>query len=358
VAAGEIVRRWTRASAAGGKEGEPPRVLHAPIEIAGQGSIAVRGLRELGVDAHLFAAAHPFGYDEPDIIPPSTPWAYIRTFAAAVRAHDVIHFYYGAGFLPVLRLVDVRALRALGKQIVVEFFGSDVRIPSLASARNPHYVQLRGEDDDLARRRMRSWSRLTSGHMIVGDHSIDASIGPYFKHVHYARQRVDTASWVPRPPATDCSRPRVVHAPSDFAGKGTRFVRRAVEELRGSGMQFEYDEISGSSHAEVMRHCESADLVVDQLCVGSHGVFSVEAMSMAKPVICNLLPAYRATLPASCPIISADPDSITDVLRRHLEDAELRHRIGIASRAYAVANHDMRVVARMLLEAYDQLPRR
>lgn len=278
--------------------------------------------------------------------------------AGAVRDHDVFHFYYGLGFHPVLRLFDVRGLRALGKRVVVEFVGSDVRMPSVEAARNPHYVRFEGEDDEVAELRMRRWRAITSGHVVVSDHGLDPSVRPHFSHVHYAGLRVDTRCHTPCAPRPDAVRPVVVHAPSDVGGKGTVHVRRAVQELRAAGVALEYVEVRGSRHSEVMRRCEAADIVIDQMCLGAHGVFAVEAMSLAKPVICYMLPEYAASLPPDCPIINADPDTLTEVLGSWLTRPCERHALGIASRAYAERHHDIHVVARRLLETYEELPGR
>lgn len=332
------------------------RVLHGPIEIAGQGSLSVKGLRRIGVQANLFAPEHPFAYDVPDILPPSDRMAFARTMLAAMRDHDIFHFYYGLGFRATLRLLDVKLLLALKKRVVVEFVGSDVRMPTLEAARNPNYVPIAGEDDAVAERRMRSWAPITKGHVVVCDHGLDPFIHPHFSYVHYVGQRVDVGRYELRPPRIDVSRPLVVHAPSDLAGKGTVHVRRAVEELRGEGVAFEYRELHGMPHAEVMAACAEADIVVDQLCLGCYGVFAVEAMSMAKPVICNMLPYYLAKLPEGCPVINADPGSIKDVLGRWLESPSERHATGLASRSYAERRHDIGVVARRLLDLYRSLP--
>jgi glycosyltransferase involved in cell wall biosynthesis len=87
-------------------------------------------------------------------------------------------------------------------------------------------------------------------------------------------------------------------------------------------------------------------------------VFAVEAMSLAKPVICYMLPEYAACLPPDCPIINANPDTIAEVLGTWLTRSRERHELGIASRAYAERYHDIHVVARRLLEAYEELPGR
>jgi glycosyltransferase involved in cell wall biosynthesis len=334
------------------------RVLHAPVEIAGQAAMSSLGLRTRGIESHVLAPRHPFGYESPDIVPPSGRWARARTFLAAARTHDVFHFYFGLSFLqPGFRLVDAWALRRLGKRVVVEFLGSDARMPSIEARRNPYYVRSQGEDDQQAVVRMRRWAQITDGHVIVGDHQLDPFLLPHFPHVHYVGQRVDTRRLKPRPPQRDAPQPIVVHAPSHLAVKGTVHVRRAIAELRAAGVPLEYVEVHGASHEEVLRQCERADLVVDQLCSGAHGVFAAEAMSLAKPVICNMLPEHEATLPG-CPIINANPESITEVLSAWLDGTRDRYERGLASRSYAEVSYDVRVVADRLVEIYETLPGR
>ena len=82
-----------------------------------------------------------------------------------------------------------------------------------------------------------------------------------------------------------------MHAPSDPRAKGTAFIRRAAELVDG----IDYRELTGRSHAQVLRALEHADLVIDQLCFGSNGVLAMEAMSMAKPVVCYLSDRFAAT---------------------------------------------------------------
>ncbi|MGN6189374.1 MAG: hypothetical protein ACTHOE_10775 [Conexibacter sp.] len=335
-----------------------PRVLHAPTEVANQAAVAALGLRELGVPSHAFARVHAFGYAvAPDIVPGPSRLSWIRQATRAVREHDVVHFYFAQTFLPeVARGLDARLLRRAGRRVVVEFMGSDVRVPSVERARNPRYVQLPGEDDALATARMRRWSAITGGHGIICDRTLRVFLEPHFEHVHVAPFRIDTRRFTPTPPTLDARTPVIVHAPSNLAVKGTKHVRAAMEELRRRGADFEYVEIHGMSNSEAAAACARADLVIDQLCAGAHGVFAVEAMCMAKPVLCHILPELRGTYPPDLPIVEADPDTLADVLEDWLARPADRHELGLASRAYAERVHDARVVARQLLEIYEQLP--
>jgi glycosyltransferase involved in cell wall biosynthesis len=118
----------------------------------------------------------------------------------------------------------------------------------------------------------------------------------------------------------------------------------------------EYVEVSGRSHDEVRAALGRADLVVDQLCFGIHGVLALEAMAMAKPVVCDLAPWFSERLPEGCPIILADPVTIADVLAAWRDRRPELHRVGLDSRAWVERNYDLGVVAQRLVAAYAQLP--
>jgi glycosyltransferase involved in cell wall biosynthesis len=336
----------------------PPRVLHAPVEVAGQAALAAYGLREIGVPAHAFARMHAFRYPvAPDVVPGPSRLAWARAALRAARGHDVIHFYFGQSFIPeALRGIDARLLRRAGRRVVIEFLGSDIRMPSIEARRNPWYTPSAGEDDAIAERRMRRWCEITEGHAIVCDRALTAFAELFFPHVHVVPFRVDTRAFAPAPPSPAPHTPVIVHAPSNPAVKGTPHVRAAIEALRARGAELEYVELQGVAQHEVAAACARADVVVDQLRIGSHGVFAVEAMSMAKPVICHISADLRPAYPAGFPIIAATPETIADVLGDWLERPRERHERGLASRAYAERVHDARAVARRLLEVYEQLP--
>ncbi len=337
-----------------------PRVLHAPVEVAGQAALSAYGLREIGVDSAAFARRHPFDYSvEPDVIPGPSLAAWARATIATAPRYDVVHYYFGRSFLPEsLRGLDARALRLARRRVVVEFMGSEIRLPSVEARRNPYFVEVL-EDEDAAIAQMRRWSSITDGHAIVCDRALSLFAQLYFEHVHVVPFRVDTRAFEPAPPSPTPSRaPVVVHAPSSRAGKGTKHVRAAVEALQTGGAELDYVEVHGASQAETAAACRRADIVVDQVCSGSHGVFAAEAMSMAKPVLCHLLPEVAETYPDGFPVIDANPDTLTDVLGDWLERPQDRHDVGIASRSYAERVHDIRVVAQRLLDVYGQLPRR
>lgn len=337
-----------------------PRVLQAPGDIAGQLTLAAHGLREIGVSATSFSRAHPFGYRiGPDVVPTASRVDWVRKAAREIVRHDVLHLHFGQSFLPEAgEGWDARLFRRFGGAVVMEFHGSDIRIPRIEHARNPYYVPEATEDEATATARMERWSTITDGHVILSDHQLRTFAAPYFGHVHMVPLRIDTRAFTPRPPRADAPRPLVVHAPSDLAVKGTAHVRAAVETLRAAGAAFDYEEISGMSNDEVLALTSRADLVIDQLCLGAHGVFAIEAWCLGKPVIGNISDDFATAADPALPVIRASPDDIVAVLGSWLERGADRAQLGTASRAYAERVHDVRPVARQLLDVYAQLPQR
>lgn len=322
----------------------------------------MRGLRQIGCSAFSAYPQHKFQYGAADFeLTEGRGLTRITNslskFMRLTGRFDVYHYHYAQSLLPsFFKYLDVRINRSLGKRVVVEFWGSDVRIPSIERARNPYYVNTYNENDSAAKERIQRWSDITNGHLIVADHCMHAYVKAHFPHVHVVGQRVELRQFNPAFPQPEVALPRIVHIPSQASYKGTDFVRRAVEQLQTKGMVFEYAELSGVSHQEAMALCGTADLVIDQLRGGAYGVFAVEAMALGKPVICYILPELVPTYPEGFPIINANPDTLEAVLEQWLQTPEERHRRGVESRAYVERHHDIRVVARRLLEVYAQLP--
>lgn len=324
------------------------RVLHAPIEVAGQLALSAAALRRAGVEATAYCEEHPFRYPVgPDVVPAvGSPLRYLRETARLVARHDVVHFHFATSFFHEGRRFADARLIARRKPVFATFHGSDVRQPSVARAGNPWFVPAPGEDDEVARRRLRAWARVTRDAVLL-DPGLVAHVEPFFPRVHLHRLIVDAARFTPAYPDPS-ARPVLVHSPSNLVTKGTDDVRAAVERLRGR-VDFEYDEVTGVPQAEALRRYARADLVVDQLRVGSHGVFAVEAMALGKPTI-----AFVAHRDEDSPLIQADPESIAEVLEHWLTDGAARRERGIESRAYVEREHDLGPAGRRLRELYER----
>ena len=312
-------------------KGTELRVVHCPVNVAGIPWQNVQALRRKGVDARLVVFNRGRLHQEADV-DLRRPRGFLRGQAVQWRAlarllprTDVFHFYFGLTLVP--KSLQFPLLRAFRKKSLYHFLGSDIR---------------RRTPADLA------YGKRADA-QVVGSYDAvrwvpDAEVIP---------PGLDLAAYSPVPPS-DRARPLVVHAPSDRRRKGTEHVARACEELG-----VELDVVERLPHGEARLRYERADIVVEQLNAGWHGVFALEAMALAKPVVTYLKDdVVRRTEEAfgvRVPIVSATKETLVERLRPLVDSPAERRRIGAESRAYVERVHDIDKVADRLLELYSRL---
>jgi hypothetical protein len=139
---------------------------------------------------------------------------------------------------------------------------------------------------------------------------------------------------------------RVIHTPNHRGFKGTEFLIAAVNELQSEGVSIELQLIENRPNSEVReilaKHC---DVLVEQLVCPGYGMSAVEGLSSGVVVVSNLgderimVPFRRWSFLSECPIISASPETIKEILRNLSKDREFRQRASVASREYAQKYH-------------------
>jgi glycosyltransferase involved in cell wall biosynthesis len=310
---------------------QPLRVTHCPVNIAGIPWENVQALRRKGVDARLVVF-------ERGRLHPEADWSLERrgplptrlaqqlaAFARLAPQTDLFHFYFGLTLIP--KSLQFPLLRALRKKSVFHYLGSDIR------GKTPEQLAY-GKRADAE---------------IVG--SYDAI--RWVPEAHVVPPGLDLRPFTPTPPS-DNPRPLVVHAPSNRARKGTSHVVEACAQL-----PVELDIVEGVPHDVARARYARADIVVDQLNAGWHGVFALESMALGKPVVTYLKPdvversaqGYGIRIP----IVPATKESLVDVLRPLVEQPALRREIGAAGRAYVERVHDVDRIADRLVDIYRSL---
>jgi glycosyltransferase involved in cell wall biosynthesis len=301
------------------------------VNIAGIPWENVQALRRKGLDARLVVFERGRLHHEADWSLDRRgplPVRLAQQFAAFARlapATDVFHFYFGLTLVP--KSLQFPLLHALGKKSVFHYLGSDIR------GKTPAELAY-GKRADAE---------------IVG--SYDAI--RWVPEAHVVPPGLDLRPFAPVPPS-DSPRPLVVHAPSSREKKGTEWVIEACKEL-----PVDLDVVEGVPHEEARARYVRADIVVDQLRAGWHGVFALESMALGKPVVSYLKPdvversaeGYGVRIP----IVPATRETLVDALRPLVEQPALRREIGAASRAYVEQVHDVDRVADRLVDVYRSL---
>jgi glycosyltransferase involved in cell wall biosynthesis len=125
------------------------------------------------------------------------------------------------------------------------------------------------------------------------------------------------------------------------------------------GLDAELEIVERLHHDEARKRYEAADIIVEQLNAGWHGVFGLEAMALGKPVLTFLHEeAVRRSeegYGVRIPIVNVTRETLRDRLSELVADPARRRAIGAASRAYVERVHDVDRVADRLLALYARL---
>jgi hypothetical protein len=365
------------------------RVLHCPTTVGGNPPNIARQERRLGLHSRSVA----FSQDHRNYPVDEVLWDHRagrlsqqrKCWALLLRAwrdFDVIHHNFGSSILPwwpplrsrsvpkrlidsaygnLCRWAERSALRR--KVIAVTYQGDDARqgdycrrhfAISIANEVGSDYYS--AESDEIKRKKI-AWFDECADLIYALNPDLLRVLPTRAEFLPYAH--IDLDEWVPqeRCPARV---PVLVHAPSHRGAKGTRHVLGAVERLRAEGIVFEFMLVENVSNQEARALYERADLVIDQLLAGWYGGFAVEAMALAKPVICyiresdldRIPPAMRAELP----VVNATPDSIHSVLKECLTSRVHHFReLGVRSRRYVERWHDPGRVVSKLVRDYQRI---
>ena len=140
----------------------------------------------------------------------------------------------------------------------------------------------------------------------------------------------------------------ISHAPNHRGLKGSEFIIQAVKALQDEGLKVELVLIEKLQNDDLKKlFVTKVDILVEQLIFTGHGLNGLEGMASGLPVICNLedddfLSSFRRwSYFSECPLVSASPENIVDVLRKLVTRPELRHQLGQAGRAYVEKYHGL-----------------
>jgi len=334
------------------------KVLHLPYGIGI--STMSHALRAQGVDATScsFKSKNYYNYLADvclnvDQYPLEERYNIRKAYFREVRNnYDIFHFHFGETFLPDKR--DLKKLARLGKKMVVDHRGSEVRTLSIARHFNNPYVCIKkGWTEKKIHRNLKLLSAYID-HAIVPDHELVPYIEPYYKKIHVVPRAMDTSQIKTLYP-TASNRPLIVHAPTNREVKGTVFIQTAIERLKREGLKFKFKLIEKLPHEEAIQLYRQSDIVIDQLLIGAYANLSMEAMAMGKPVICYIRDDLLGKYPPGLPIINANPDTLYDVLKDLLNHPERWRDLGKEGRRYVRQHHSLKNAAFALMNIYNEI---
>jgi len=353
------------------------RVLHLPVNISSQTQITVQAMRDFGIQARGLVANPALvqssesleRYYDTQPFPRrySLRWfryhvAAVTRVLAAIKWADVVHYHYGGAHALPFKL-DLFWTCALNKPRLINFWGSDIRIPEIERRDNPYYARRdrtyerwAGQSYEQSRRLQTYYARHGFGCVISSETMLAHVQTDLFPTFHFVRGSVNLSKMQPRYP--DPSRQRVViaHSPSDPVVKGTSSVLAAVGTLRSKrGLDFDFVLIQNTPRQEALEILRGADIYLDQFVISGYGMAAIEAMALGKVVVSYIAPSVASQYPSDLPIVNATQDNLAEVLEELLKDGNRREELAKQGRAYVEKYHDARQNVRQLVSIYESL---
>jgi hypothetical protein len=142
--------------------------------------------------------------------------------------------------------------------------------------------------------------------------------------------------------------PKVVHAPSAPAAKGTDVIEQALATLQAEGVEFEYVSLRDVPRADLLGILADADVLVDELIGHGPGWLAFEGMASGCAVATRHLedspPCFRP------PVLSINEHTIIPRLRELLTDAGLRKSLAGKGRPYVEMNNQLPHIVDQVLQ--------
>lgn len=272
---------------------------------------------------------------------------------------DVIHWYWSDRIFS--DEFEFKLIRLLKKPVIIEWLGSEIRDHQIEcdhnrfyrseSVKNPEIISLfcgeKSKKNQINFKKLNALPVMVRGASIL--YHLDKVV---FPKVFETRHRIDIRKYSPFYVSRNNSCPLIVHAPTDKNIKGTSYILSAIQKLKEEGLNFKFELIENLTRKQVKEKMAACDIYVDQLLCGGYGMAATEALALAKPVISYLHETSLKELPANCPIVNANPDTIYEVLKDLLLNPARREEVSILSRKYAEEYYDPTVICNELQEVY------
>ena len=338
--------------------GKRLKVMHGLSEVAGQNSYSVTGLKEIGIDADsVVYYKHPFAYSYDKclnidktkrILLPIYALKLGLFFIYALFRYNTFHFHFGHS---ILNCIELPIYRLFNKKFFFEFHGSDLRDHKRFCSISGMPFDKKEATSSRQHKRNAEICRLADG-IIVHDDELLPYLPKLCAPIYVVPLRVDISRFCACYPTVSNETIRIVHAPSKRAIKGTEYILKAFETIKKQYNNVELILVEGKSQQEAFEIYKTADIIIDQLYVGTYGVFAIECMAMGKPVITYISDNMKELLPSDLPIISANTETITEKLEMLINDDDLRVKAGKQGRTYVENYHDYKAIAYILKDIY------
>jgi glycosyltransferase involved in cell wall biosynthesis len=296
----------------------------------------------------------------------------LMVFVWACVVVDRLHFYCDRGILPSrghfgFDYVELYIYRLLGIPVFLWTYGADIRNQKTCRAMGEPNCCTHCDkpgvycvcDPVIAFRKLEKLRSLSK--------AIFAGVGDMFGYTPGSRDNVyfwpvdlmadNGARYRPHYPLSDHRKPlRIVHASNHRRVKGTDYLIKAINELKGEGIALDLVLVEGVPNLEALDLYRSADVIFDQCLMGNYGFFALESMALGKPVMAFIRkPGEYILHPDQCPLINTHVKSLKEDIRRLAIHRDELEDLGRRGRKYIEDHFSLEAFAGRLGNVYREL---
>ncbi|HKC69391.1 MAG TPA: glycosyltransferase, partial [Bacteroidia bacterium] len=292
-----------------------------------------------------------------------------KLFDFVVKKYDIFNIPFSGGILSntPLKKQEAQILHALGAKVVTLAYGYDyfqysrVLDPSYRHAIMANYPEM-GRKEYQVNDNYKYWAEHSD--FLMGSMATDGLGRWDMIPVNFVT--IDTGLWeISRKKSKANGVDGVVkisHSPNHRYVKGTEFIIDAVKKLKTEGILVELVLIEKKTNNEVREILQfEVDIHIEQLIYTGYALSAIEGMACGLPVITNeeneLLTRIlrRYSFLDECPVISATPENIIEILRCLIKNPHLRDELGMAGRKYVEKYHSEKTAQVVFSKIIDKI---
>lgn len=203
--------------------------------------------------------------------------------ARLVKSTEVF-IYIGKNGMCFDILKDLRYLKHFNKKIITMFIGSDIRSPYLLKKFMKeidmdyfiNYLPEKSLNFELEIKRTIMIAEKYSEFIISS--KID-QMSYYTKEPMPFLYYMDSKDFsINKAKFNQIEKIKILHSPTSYAYKGTPLVRAAIKKLKLLGYEFEYIELQGVKHSELLKIMSDAHIVLAEFYSFLPGITAIEAL--------------------------------------------------------------------------------
>jgi glycosyltransferase involved in cell wall biosynthesis len=269
--------------------------------------------------------------------------------------YDIYHFKFGQSLLPWN--LDLPILKILGKKIVMSYHGLDIR--QLNRFKKDKFNQIMVEK--IGYSFFDEFKKTIRHHWIKNWVDIITVSTPDLLEFAKEAEFVPEMAPLDRVQRNENLKPKnsnlitILHAPSHRGIKGTEYIIKSVNKLKREKFSVELLLAENIPADRMSEYFQKADIVIDQLLIGSYGVVTIEATLAKKPVICYIRNDLRRFYPDDLPVLTASPDTLENVLRDLIKDKARRKEVGQDSFGFVKIFHNPEILSKKWGKIYKSI---